>query len=247
MEVGHSVRRTAARLLLAWVALCVLVIGLGWLLTGPLAGSVGRWDADAARSIAGLRSSGLDGTAEIGTLVADTVIGLPLGAVMAGLLAWWRRSWLPAVFWVVVAAGIQGIYLTTVLVISRDRPPVKILDPGLVPDHSFPSGHVATAMSTYAGIAVLAWWLARSARPWVALLFVVPPVVAASRLYEGAHHPTDVLTTLIAGAVWLALVSALVLGRAEPPRREQGSGRVSRWSARPPAGTSRRRGAPAPG
>ena len=29
--------------------------------------------------------------------------------------------------------------------ISRDRPPVRILDPGLVPDHSFPSGHVATA------------------------------------------------------------------------------------------------------
>ena len=33
--------------------------------------------------------------------------------------------------------------------ITRDRPPVEILDPGLVPDHSFPSGHVATSVVVY--------------------------------------------------------------------------------------------------
>jgi membrane-associated phospholipid phosphatase len=233
MKVEPTHRRTALRLLLAWLLLCAVVVGVGWLLTGPLADSVGAWDDDAARSIADQRTPERDEAAAIGTLVADTVIGLPIGLAVAALLSWRLRSWLPVGFWLVVAAGIQGIYLASVLFVSRDRPPVRILDPGLVPDHSFPSGHVATAMSTYAGIAVLVWWLSRRARPWIALLFLVPLVVGTSRLYEGAHHPTDVLTTLVAATVWLSLVSAVVLGRASVPRREEAG--VSPQSTRSPA------------
>ena len=33
---------------------------------------------------------------------------------------------------------------------------MEILDPGLVPDHSYPSGHMATAILVYGGIAL--WW-----------------------------------------------------------------------------------------
>ncbi len=213
------VPRTAAQLLLGWVAVCAVVLGIGWLLTGPLADSVGGWDEDASRWIADRRTSGLDGAAEVGTLVADTIIGLPLGLAAAAALSWWRRSWLPGACWVLITAGIQGVYLVAVALISRDRPPVKILDPGLVPDHSFPSGHVATSVSAYAGIAVLLIWLAPRAARWAWLLFLVPLVVVASRLYEGAHHPTDALTSLVYATAWLTLVTVLVLRRTDPPQR----------------------------
>ena len=31
---------------------------------------------------------------------------------------------------------------------------MKILDPGLVPDHSFPSGHMATSIVVYCALAI---------------------------------------------------------------------------------------------
>ena len=38
---------------------------------------------------------------------------------------------------------------------------------------------------------------------------LVPPFVAVSRLYQGAHHLTDVGTSLVYGAVWLVVLAAL--------------------------------------
>ena len=32
-------------------------------------------------------------------------------------------------------------------------------------------------------------------------------IVAPSRLYEGAHHPTDVLTSLVFAPLWVAAVA----------------------------------------
>jgi len=40
----------------------------------------------------------------------------------------------------------------------------------------------------------------------VVLLACVPLFVAVSRLYQGAHHLTDVGTSLVYGAVWLAVL-----------------------------------------
>ena len=55
---------------------------------------------------------------------------------------------------------------------------VKILDPGLVPDHSFPSGHVATSIVVYCALAVYLLRTVPGSRPWVWILFLAPVVVA---------------------------------------------------------------------
>jgi undecaprenyl-diphosphatase len=88
---------------------------------------------------------------------------------------------------------------------------VKILDPGLVPDHSFPSGHVATSIVVYCALAL---YLARTvpgSLRWAWVLFLAPVIVAPSRLYEGAHHPTDVLTSLVFAPLWVAVVAHVLL------------------------------------
>ena len=85
------------------------------------------------------------------------MVGWGVAALAAVAFCVWRRTWLPALFMGLVAAGIGGLYVITTSVVTRQRPPVKILDPGLVPDHSFPSGHVATAVAAYGGIMLLAW------------------------------------------------------------------------------------------
>ena len=97
---------------------------------------------------------GRDLAAAIGSHVADTVVGVALAAVIA-LVAWRRQhSRRPLVYYSLLVVPTLALYLVVTQLISRDRPPVKFLDPGLVPDHSYPSGHVATAIVVYVATAV---------------------------------------------------------------------------------------------
>ena len=111
----------------------------------------------------------------------------------------------------IVEAGIGGFYFFGTELIPRDRPPVKLLDSGLVPDASYPSGHVATALVCWAGAVVLVWTYFRAAR-WVALLLLLLPLgTLVSRLYLGAHHLTDALTSVVYASVWLLVVAGVLL------------------------------------
>ena len=60
---------------------------------------------------------------------------------------------------------------------------------------------------------MLVWLYLRAARWWVTPLLLLPPACLLARLYEGAHHLTDVLTSLVYASVWLAVVTTLVLRR----------------------------------
>jgi len=115
--------------------------------------------------------------------------------------------------------GHHSMYLLVTALVPRDRPPVPILDPGLAPDHSFPSGHVATSVVLYGGIAFLLVRASPALRRWVWPLFLVPLVVVPSRLYQGAHHPSDVLAGLLYGAAWLVVVTRMLLGAPVRGRR----------------------------
>ncbi len=203
--------RMFARLLGWWIVLLGLVLGWGLLLTHSLSGSLGRMDDDLARWIADRRTPGLDGLADIGTMLGDTLIGLCAAVAVAIGFSVWRRSVRPGVFVVTVGLGIYGIYLIAVSVVPRQRPPVKILDPGLVPDHSFPSGHVGTSIMLWGCIVVLTWTYAGAARRWITPLAVLPVVVLVARLYQGAHHLTDVLTSLVFASAWLVIVTREIL------------------------------------
>ncbi|HEU4812166.1 MAG TPA: phosphatase PAP2 family protein [Nocardioides sp.] len=212
-RADRSLATTAGLLLVAWAVILGVVLGLGWLVTHPLQSSVDPWDNDVSRWFADQRTSALDGPGDFGTLLGETVVGLAVAAVAALAFSLWRRSWRPALFFALAEAGIGGLYFVTTHLITRQRPPVRILDPGLVPDHSFPSGHVATAVVAYGGIVLLAWVYARRSRRWVWLLLALPALCVLARLYEGAHHLTDVLTSIGYASVWLLVLAGLVLPR----------------------------------
>jgi membrane-associated phospholipid phosphatase len=203
----------AATIAAAWVVILAAVLGIGWLLTHSLESIVDPWDDDIARWFAGERTSDLNEVADVGTFWGETLVGCAVAAVVAAVVSLWRRSIRPAIFFALVLTGIGGFYRLGTQVITRNRPPVPILDPGLVPDHSFPSGHVATAIAVFGGTALLVSWLAPRTRPWIWLLLLIPVYVALARLYQGAHHPTDVLASLLYTTVWLAVVATTVLHR----------------------------------
>jgi len=206
-----GVAATIGILVLAWALILAAVIGVGWLITHSLQSSVDPWDNDISRWFADQRTGSLDPLGDYGTLLGETVTGVSVAILAAIGFSLWRRSWRPALFMALLEAGIGGFYFVATHVDTRQRPPVKILDPGLVPDHSFPSGHVATAVVAYGGILVLTWVYARSAVRWVAVLGLLPLFVLLARLYQGAHHLTDVLTSVVYASAWMLVVARTVL------------------------------------
>jgi undecaprenyl-diphosphatase len=215
----------AARVLLAWAIILAVVLAVGWLITHTLAPRVEPWDDDTARWFADQRTPDLGAAADVGTFLGDTPVAMAVAALVAAGFSLWRRSVRPAAYFALVVAGIGGFYWVTTALITRQRPPVRILDPGLVPDHSYPSGHVATAIAVYGGTALLCWWLAPRTRPWVWLVALLPVLVALSRLYQGAHHVTDVLTSLAYATAWLAVVATVLgLRRWEATKPDHGTG-----------------------
>lgn len=218
----ESSRRTAARILaITWVAIVVAALALGWLITGPLSSVVEPPDDRFVRWLAAHRSPGLDTAAAAGSHVADTIVGVGLALVVASVAARARRSWRPVVYFAVLVSGYLALYVIVTHLVPRDRPPVEILDPGLVPDHSYPSGHMATAILVYVGIALWVGWVRPRWRRWTWPLFLVPLVVAPSRLYQGAHHLTDVLASVVLATVWLVVVSRVLLEPSGAREREE--------------------------
>ena len=190
------------RLLPAFVVILLLVLAVGWLITHPLRGDLG-FDNHLALWLEDHRTSVGNDLSEAGAFIGSTYVFLAGSVLLTGVLAW-RAGRRLAIFAFSATAGVLVIYLAATQLISRNRPPVHILDPGLVPDHSFPSGHTLFATGLYGALVVLLWHQQR----WLAcLLALVPPIVAVSRLYQGAHHLTDVLTSLVAASVWLVILA----------------------------------------
>ena len=127
-----------------------------------------------------------------------------LAALLAiGLVLTHHRHWLA----LLVVAVPGGLVLNALvkLAFERARP---AFDHPLVhlSTFSFPSGHAAGA-TVWWGFVLVLWWsrergvAARVAGTIVAVVFVL--LTALSRVYLGAHYPSDVLAGIVEGALWL--------------------------------------------
>jgi undecaprenyl-diphosphatase len=144
-------------------------------------------------------------------LIGQTVTGLVVLALLGVVFAVWKRTWWPLVFVGVLDAGLGLFYLAGTSLDPRQRPPVRILQSGLVPNHSFPSGHTGTAVAIAGSLAALLWAYTRLSGAVVALVVVVPVWTMLARLYEGAHHVSDVLSAFVAASVWLLVCARMLL------------------------------------
>ncbi|MFF2432781.1 diacylglycerol kinase family protein [Streptomyces sp. NPDC058107] len=205
--------RAAVRIGVLTVCQAALMVGFGLLITGP---ARGIWPLSSEDNVnegfehlrtraltdASLIASEAGSTA---TVVVITVL-VCLGLILIPRLPKWRE----AVF-LAVSVSLQAlVFLVISASVDRDRPNVNHLDAS-PPTASYTSGHTGAATALYAGLAVLA--LSRIRSPWrkavAGLLLLVPLLVAVARLYRGMHHPTDVLSGLLNGAL-----SLLISGRA---------------------------------
>jgi len=141
--------------------------------------------------------------------------------VFVAVLIWNRRAWILAVAGFATGAW----YVLLAHLINRQRPTVPLVlqvteHPGA---SSFPSGHtifIATVM-TLLMLCLGYRYLPRWAIPigW-AIVALVVFAGAISRIYTGAHWPSDVLAGLLIATAWFCVILSIrwIADRAFPPR-----------------------------
>jgi membrane-associated phospholipid phosphatase len=212
---GESGRRyvvVAGLVAVLWSAVLLLMLSLGWLVTDVLGDSLDPVDNGLSEWLADQRTGTLSDLAEIGGTGGDTITICAIALVVAIGASVWARSVRPLIFLAVGLVGQALVYDLTSRLITRDRPPVQLLDHGLDPNASYPSGHVSTAVMFFGGVVALVWvYAAPRWRAPAMLLLVVPLVVGAARLYQGAHHLTDALASLVVMPFWVLALTVLIL------------------------------------
>jgi membrane-associated phospholipid phosphatase len=216
MTTRHiETRPSPAGLLARNPALGLVLLLLGGLTFGLLAvnvrtnGPLLAWDSpiDQALHVRATHDFWLsfDAMRFSATLGRETAAGI---VVLLGLYWLWKRSWRPLSMLLAGVIGGNIWFEALSRFFGRHRSIFSDpLDP--LPGPSFPSGHSLTAILLYGLILYLVLPRLRS-WPWrllaafnAALIIVL---VGYSRLYMGAHYPTDVLGGYAFGLAWGALV-----------------------------------------
>jgi len=129
-------------------------------------------------------------------------------AVIGGGVILWRRRFTMLIAWIAAFGG--GGLLEKLLknLVHRHRPAFTPTGPDEV-SLSFPSGHTMMCMIGVSMVLYALFVPKKFGNPWrgivvgVGLSLVV--CVGISRVYLGAHYPSDVLGGLLAGAGWVAI------------------------------------------
>ncbi len=207
----HPVRTFLIGIVIAYIAVAVLSILLGLLVTRVLIanGTIAHDDGSFVKVLAHHRSGDLTEASLVGSIMAGGVV-LPILVACFGLVAALFRQWRLGAFLICALAVESAAYRTTTLLIPRHRPDVVRLE-NLPVNASYPSGHTAASVAVYGGIALLL--TSRVASRWArvaiwAVAAAIPVYVALSRMYRGMHHPLDVAG---GAAIGVATLVAVVL------------------------------------
>jgi len=198
--VAAAARDAAVRALTPAAVWWAVVVGIGLLITGPLDGvpaerAVSKWFAEH-------RVDWLNSATSVMSNIGATFF-IIAACVVAIATLWWRtRQW-----WFALVPGLAValqalVFLTSSLVVGRERPEVDKLDDS-PPTTAYPSGHTGASTAFYLTMAFLAQRIRRTGlRVLVTVLVLLVPLgVGTARLYRGMHSLTDVLVGAANGVV----------------------------------------------
>jgi membrane-associated phospholipid phosphatase len=223
----HLSRKTwklfGALLLVGLVASLMMMLALAEIhehLGGP---RMERWDAHIQDHVHGDTTPRMTRIMFALTYIGSPRVLTPAIAVIAVLL-WWRRLRHAAMVWLIATGG-AGVLVTVLKLhfhrIRPDLPWAFVHEPSF----TFPSGHSVFAVVVY-GMAIYIC-MRRLRRDWQrAVLLVAAGAlifgIGVSRIYLGAHYPSDVAAGYFVGAVWLTVV----VGSDRYVRRVEAAGRL---------------------
>jgi undecaprenyl-diphosphatase len=126
----------------------------------------------------------------------------PVVILVIVYLLWKKRQKDALIFSFLLFFGTQLNFLLK-SIFRRDRPEFHPLVNE--PSYSFPSGHTMNSFIFYASLAFFIFLrMKNKLLGWVftGLAFLIILLIGFSRIYLGAHYPSDVLAGLIAGFLW---------------------------------------------
>lgn len=166
------------------------------------------WDVVLARRIQSIELPGFAALMSGVSIIGNGWVAWPLVAV-AGLVMLSARLRIEAV---VCTAGVFLGWIVNQsfkFIVARPRPGADLVHvTGLYKFQSFPSGHVIFFVEFFGFLFFLSYvLLERGLRRLVALgaLGLLIALVGVSRIYLGAHWPSDVTGAYLAGGIWLML------------------------------------------
>jgi undecaprenyl-diphosphatase len=157
-------------------------------------------------AIAADRQPWVTGVMKLLSLAGSGTIEIPFALLL--IVRLWLRNRKPEARWYTTAV-LSGwaLYALAKFAVHRPRPHIiSRLMPG-AGWYSYPSGHAMLAPLVF-GLGVIAW-----AAPWpspalrrgaLALAALIALGIGFSRVYVGAHYPTDVIGGLLLGTAWSA-------------------------------------------
>ena len=174
--------------------------------------AVGRLDLAAVHLLQRLRSDELTALAVGITEVGATKSIILVTLVTAGFLLI-RGHWHGAVSIAVSVAATQGIVYAIKSVVARGRPPASSAFVEAA-GYAFPSAHAASGVALYGLLALFVLRRVHGRTRIAACLLALAGVgsIGLTRIYLGAHYPTDVLAGWLVGA--LAAAGAWSVGQA---------------------------------
>jgi membrane-associated phospholipid phosphatase len=198
--VGSALRDIALRVLAPAVVLFGLIVGLGFLIVGPLNDL--PWENDLSKSVAAGRTATMNSITAVWSHIGNTEIVIGVCVVVVALVWWRTKQWWYAIVPAVAIAAQASVFVAATTLTDRKRPTVEHLDPA-PPTSSYPSGHMGASTALYLTFALMAQrietaWLRRLV---TVVCAVVPLLVGYARLYRGMHHLVDILVGLVNGVV----------------------------------------------
>jgi len=200
----------------AWVVAVTAVLAFSELVEDVVRSTgLASSDLAAVRALAATREP-----VSVAVMGLITSLGSPaamcvVATAVCGWLAWRQRVAEPLLLGAAGVGGIAGLDTATKYMVARPRPPAA-LHAVVVNGYSFPSGHACFSAVVLPLCCVMAIrWAVRG--PWRRLAVCVfsllgVAAVGFSRVFLGAHYPTDVLGGWALAGAWDAvLVLAVVL------------------------------------
>ena len=209
---------------LSFLVAGALAIALGWMAQEirEERGRPGPLDLRVSEALISERSPELTKTMLAVTFTGDQrflVFATP--AVMAAL--WFGRHRVSALLFAGSVLGGFGLSALLKIALARARPDQW---PAIVTEstYSFPSGHTVMATVFFGGLAAIVFHRTRKPLPRVLAVTVAAAIVfavAVSRVYLGAHWPTDTLAGILTGLVWVVAFSATTESLTKVQARRQ--------------------------
>jgi undecaprenyl-diphosphatase len=172
-----------------------------------MTGRTEQWDSQLMLAIAAERQPWLTSIMKLLSLAGSGAIEIPFALLL--LFGLWSRNRKPEVRWY-AAAVLSGwaLYALAKFAVHRPRPHVISRLMHGAGWYSYPSGHAMLAPLVF-GLGIMVW-----ATPWpsvalqrgaLAVAALIALGIGFSRVYVGAHYPTDVIGGLLLGTAWSAL------------------------------------------